>query len=431
MVEEIETRYQSNQIDIILLLKKMLSYKTLMVIFLLIGISASLVWGLVLYEPSYDMSASFSYVISTSSTLSSMYGVNYLTPENLVVMMNHRDTVTEYLQTNIIDESKITAERFLKPFNVQYDKGIISVNVRRINEQSVALYKDYVTYCINNFNKENQDKVIAQLESAKNSISEELRTVEEKVFSTDMVNASNYSYSITLKDRIKSIDIQIDEIKEGTVRGFCDYEAIKVSSRAKNMIIIVIVVLLVGAWGVFLICYIDTRIYYSEDITDIPLLEKKLLSCIPLYKDDRISEKEGIYIKSKLPDDVTSISVSEISDYSGAIEISNVLNKLSHEIRVEYSGCLYSDADIISDFSEYSINLIILRAGIDTVNQVRNIVRDCKIKCVDNYYLVLYGLEPSDKRVTLFEDKSHYIKYPILSPITLRQHYRKYYELKA
>lgn len=424
-----ETKSQTYEIDLILLIRKMLSYKSLMLICLLLGIAISLVWGLILYKPSYDISASYKYKVSNSYTLSNMYGVQYLSPEDLVVLLNHPDTVTEYLKETRNDE-KITEEKFLKPFSAKYDNGIISINVDSINEQAVALYKDYVSYCIKSFNKDNQDNVISQLNSAKSLITEELKEVEKKVFEADTVNASNYSHSITLNDMIKSIDIQIAEIEEGAVRVFSDYEITKVSSRAKNMVIIVLVALFLGVLADFILCLFDTRIYFSEDINNNPDFRKILLSCIPLYRDNRISEKEYINILSKLPDEVTSVSVSEISDHAGAIEIANGMNKLSSSIKVEYSGCLVSDADILSDFSKYSINLIVLRVGIDTINQARNISQDCKVKGVDNFFFVLYGLEPSDKMVTRFEEDSHYIKYPLFSFRTLKQHYRKYYELQ-
>lgn len=425
-----ETKSQTYEIDPILLIRKMLSYKSLMLICLLAGIVISLVWGLVLFKPSYDISSSYSYKVSNSSTLSYMYGVQYLSPEDLVVLLNHPDTVTEYLKETRSGE-KITEGQFLKPFSAKYDNGIISINVDSINEQAVALYKDYVSYCIKSFNKDNQDNVISQLNSAKSLITEELKEVEKKVFEADTANASNYSYSITLNDMIKSIDIQIAEIEEGAVRVFSDYEITKVSSRAKNMVIIVLVALFLGVLADFILCLLDTRIYFSEDINNNPNLRKTLFSCIPLYRDNRISEKEYINILSKLPDEVTSVSVSEISDHAGAIEITNGLKKASSAIKVEYSGCLVSDADILSGFSKHSINLIVLRVGIDTINQVRNIVWDCQLKGVSNFYFVLYGLDPSDKAVIRFEEDSHYINYPIFSLKTLRQHYRKFYELQA
>ena len=155
---------------------------------------------------------------------------------------------------------------------------------------------------------------------------------------------------------------------------------------------------------------------------------KKILSCIPLYGKEGISDKEYLSILSKLPDDISSISVSEISPCSGAEEISKGLKRISSKVNVKYTGSLIKDGDILKEAKEYDVNLVVLRAGIDTINQVRNIVRDYTIKGLDNYYFILYGLEPTDKAVTLFEDKSRYIKYPFYSFRTLRQHYTKYYK---
>lgn len=432
-VSETKNQYSgANQIttvNLLTLLRKMLSYKALLLVSALIGIIVSLVWGLVIYKTSYNMSASYAYKVSSDSTFTSLYGVQYITPNNLVAMMNHTDSGVEFLKGADLGELKITEELFLKPFNAKYDQGNLLITVKDITENEASIYKKYVDYCIDSFNKANRDDILSQLRTAKSVIEDELNEVRKNVFETDTVNASNYSYIITLNDRIKSIDTQIGEIENGAIRIVSDYDMIKVSSRTKNMILIVFVALVLGVFADFLFCFFDTHIYFSEDITDVPVLGKKLLSCIPLYRGDNISNKEFINIVSKLPDDISSISVSEISDHAGAKVISGGLQKVSQEIETEFAGGLVADADILSQFSKYSINLIVLRAGIDTINQVKNIVHDCRIKGVDNYFFILYGLQPSDKMITRFEDDSQYIKYPILSYRTLGQHFRKYYQL--
>ena len=426
-MEFADMQYSSDEIDLLLLIRKMLSYKALIGICLIVGIVSSLVWGLLLYKPSYDMAVSYTCKVSTNTSLSNMYGIRYLTPDDLVAMMNHTDTVAAFLNEAGYADLKINEEQFLNSFNVKYDKGIISVIVEGVIEKSAIIYKEYVEYCINSFNQTSRAEIIPQLKSAKSLITDELSEVKKKVFETETAYSSNFSYSITLSDRIKTIDTQIAEIEEGAIRIFSNFEMTKESSRAKTMIIITLAVLFLGAFVVFLICFFDNHIYFSEDITDIPPIGKRLMACIPLYKDNNISDKEYLNIMSKLPDGVSTVSVSEISDHTGAKKIANGLQRIAPAIKTEYTGSLVSDADILSDFSKYSINLIVLRCGIDTVNQVRNIIRDCRIKGVDNYLFVIYGLEPSDKMITRFEDDARYVKYSILSYRTLRQHYRRYY----
>ena len=420
---------QITPVNLLTLFRKMLSYKALLLVSALIGIIVSLVWGLVIYKPSYNMSASYTYKVSSDSDFTRLYGVQYITPDNLAVMMNHSDTGVEFLKGADLGELNITEELFLTPFNAKCDQDNLTITVKDITENEARIYKNYVDYCIDSFNKANRDDILLQLRTAKSVIEDELNEVRKNVFETDTGNASNYSYIITLNDRIKSIDTQIGEIENGAISIVSDYEMVKVSSRARNMVIIILAALFFGAFADYLICYSDTHIYFSEDITDVPVLGKTLLSCIPLYRGDNISNKEFINIVSKLPDDISSISVSEISDHAGAKVISGGLQKVSQDIKTEYAGGLVADADILSHFSKYSINLIVLRAGIDTINQVKNIVHDCRIKGVDNYLFILYGLQPSDKMVTRFEDDSQYIKYPILSYRTLGQHFRKYYQL--
>ena len=420
--------YRNDEIDLILLARKMLSYKTLMVAFLVIGIVASVIWGVFFYKASVDLSVSYEPKVFSDSTLSSKYGVKYVTPDELVSSIIHTNTAEAFLSEKGIDETEISPKGFLKPLTVEYDKGIISITLEKVEEDKVDLYKEYISYCIEAYNEEFRTNTASLLGKARENIAEELSTVENAKYADENLNASNYSYGITLKDRFKGIDNQLSDIKEGAIRVYSDYEEEKSSGRLKGTAIIILVALVIGAGIDFLLVFTDSHIYFSDDMTNIPSLGKKILSSIPLYGKEGISDKEYLSILSKLPDDISSISVSEISPFSGAEEISKGLEKISSKVNVKYSGSLIKDGDILKEAKDFDVNLVVLRAGIDTINQVRNIVRDYTIKGLDNYYFILYGLEPTDKAVTLFEDKSRYIKYPFYSFRTLREHYTKYYK---
>ena len=419
--------YRNDEIDLILLARKMLSYKTLMVAFLVLGIVASIIWGVFFYKASVDLSVSYVPKVFSDSTLSSKYGVKYVTPDELVSSIIHTNTAEAFLSEKGIEE-EISPKGFLKPITVKYDKGIISITLEKVGEDKVDLYKEYISYCMEAYNEEFRTNTSSLLEKARETITEELSTVENAKYADENLNASNYSYGITLKDRIKVIDNQLSDIKEGAIRVYSDYEEEKSSGRLKGTAIIILVALVIGAGIDVLLSLTDPHIYFSDDMTNIPSLGKKILSSIPLYGKEGISDKEYLSILSKLPDDISSISVSEISPFSGAEEISKGLERISSKVNVKCSGSLIKDGDILKEAKDFDVNLVVLRAGIDTINQVRNIVRDYTIKGLDNYYFILYGLEPTDKAVTLFEDKSRYIKYPFYSFRTLRQHYTKYYE---
>lgn len=424
--------------DLLLIARKMFSYKTLMTVFLVLGIVASVIWGAFFYKASVDLSVSYipkvftdtttSNSDSSSPSLSDMYGIKYIAPEELVSSIIHTNTAEAFLMGKGIDEDEISPKDFLKPLTVKYDKGIISITLEKIGEDKVDLYKEYISYCIDSYNQVFRTNTASLLEKARETITEELSSVENAKYNDENSNASNYSYGITLKDRIKVIDNQLSDIKEGAVRVYSDYEEEKASGRLKGSAIIILVALVIGAGIDFLLAFTDSRIYFSGDMSNIPSLRKKILSSIPLYGKDGISDKEYLSILSKLPDDISSISVSEISPFSGAKEISKGLERISSKVNVKYTGSLIKDGDILKEAKDFDMNLVVLRAGIDTINQVRNIVRDYTIKGLDNYYFILYGLEPTDKAVTLFEDKSRYIKYPFYSFRTLKQHYTKYYK---
>lgn len=425
----VDEDYRNDKIDWILFAKMMFSYKTLMVAFLVIGIVASVIWGVFFYKASVDLSVSYVPKVFSDSTLSSKYGVKYVTPNELVSSIIHTSTAEAFFNEKGIDEKEVSPKGFLGPLSAYYDKGIISIAIARIGEDKVDLYKEYISYCMEAYNEEFRTNTASLLEKARETITEELDTVDNNTkYDDENSNVSNYSYGITLKDRIKVIDNQLSDIKEGAVRVYSDYEEEKSSGRLKGTAIIILVALVIGAGIDVLLSLTDPHIYFSDDMTNIPSLGKKILSSIPLYGMEGISDKEYLSILSKLPDDISSISVSEISPFSGAEEISKGLERISSKVNVKYSGSLIKDGDILKEAKEFDVNLVVLRAGIDTINQVRNIVRDYTIKGLDNYYFILYGLEPTDKAVTLFEDKSRYIKYPFYSFRTLRQHYTKYYE---
>lgn len=417
---------QVSPINLFSLLKKMLSYKLLMFVSLFLGLIISLVWGVFIYQPTYDLSVSYSLSVTANSALSDNYGVKYLSLDNLVSMIRHSNMLSRFMAEEGINGSEIDVDIFLKPLSLKTDNNILMVSVGQIKEKDAPYYKAYISYCIDSFNEENRKSIEQQLQAAKSYILEELQVLQNNAFDNENMNSTNYSYIITLNDRIKAIDVQIADIENGVARLFSDYEETKVSSRIKPMIIIVLGVLFFGAFAVFIICINDPRIYFSDDINDIPLLRGKLLACIPLYKHDGISEKEFLSIASKLPDNVSSVSISEISAHVIGIAFIEGFKSISN-CNTNYVGSLIDDANVVSDFTKYDVNLIVVRAGIDTINQVRNIVRDCRIKGVDNYYFILYGLELSDKDITQFEDSARYIKYPFLSLRTWKQHYSKYY----
>ena len=301
--------YRNDEIDLILLARKMLSYKTLMVAFLVIGMVASVIWGVFFYKASVDLSVSYVPKVFSDSTLSSKYGVKYVTPEELVSSIIHTNTAEAFLSEKGIEE-EISPKGFLKPITVKYDKGIISITLEKVGEDKVDLYKEYISYCMEAYNEEFRTNTASLLEKAREAITEELSTVENTKYADENVNESNYSYGITLKDRIKVIDNQLSDIKEGAIRVYSDYEEEKSSGRLKGAAIIILVALVIGAGIDVLLSLTDPHIYFSDDMTNIPSLGKKILSSIPLYGKEGISDKEYLSILSKLPDDISSISVS-------------------------------------------------------------------------------------------------------------------------
>lgn len=411
------------------LLKRMLSHKALICLCLIFGIFFSILWGFLLYKPVYNLSVSYDFLITPNSILEDIYGVKYLLPDNFISMIKHTNTASEFLEKEGISDKELSVEQFFKHITVKNEGSTLFINIIEVKGNYLDIYKKYIIFCLTKFNSQCINTIVPLLESARAVIDEELQETELYNSMSESVNTANYQFRITLYDRIKTVDNQVHQIKNGTIDLFSDYEVTRVSSRAKNMIIIVFVSLFIGIAVDFLISICDTHIYFSEDFVNDPFLGKKLFACIPLYENNRIALNEYRSIISKLPEDVENVSISELSFNAGAFDIAKELQRISSTISINYSGCFFSEADILSGFEKNGINLIVLRAGIDTIEQVRNIARDCRIKKVDNYYFILYGLDISDRMVILFEEKSKYIRYPYWSLLTLRQHYKKYHKI--
>ena len=124
-----DAEYRNDEIDVILLARKMLSYKTLMAAFLVLGIVASIIWGVFFYKASVDLSVSYVPKVFSDSTLSSKYGVKYVTPDELVSSIVHTNTAEAFLSEKGIDETEISPKGFLKPLTVAYGNGIISITL--------------------------------------------------------------------------------------------------------------------------------------------------------------------------------------------------------------------------------------------------------------------------------------------------------------
>lgn len=424
-MEDIEAIYQIEEVNFISLVKKFFSQKLLILSFLIFGLIGGFIWAYLIYQPSYDLSVSYSCEISENSTLSDLYGVDYSFLEYMIDRFTNIENVRRYISENNPAENQIVPDSFVKKINSEKRNGLITLIINDVNAEKANTYKEYINYTINQLNQEIKSLIIPQLEFARTSIINELKSLQNTVFQSELVDSSHYLYMITLADRQKNVDIQIKTIDNGVVQCVSDFNLQKISSRAKGMIMIVLISCVIGFICVLCISLSDKHIYFSSDITDIPILSKRLLACIPLTAEIAYSQKDYVNIMSKLPNDLKKISISEVAENSGAMMFAEWMQKSPSIVDSAVLGRFSNDADIISAFDKYDVNIVFLRAGIDQLIQVKNIVRDCYIKGIDNYFFVLNGVDPTDKMVTLFVNKSNYIKYSYLSFYSLRQHFLK------
>ena len=202
----------------------------------------------------------------------------------------------------------------------------------------------------------------------------------------------------------------------------------KVSTRGKMMVIIVLVGIVIGAAIDFFMSFFDNHIYFSTDLKDVPYLDTHLLSCIPLYKNNEISEKEFEYILNKIKGKnrilVSSISAEDNSSIADNLKKAAEKNNIA--IETSFRPSFGKDPKLLSSLESTDIALIILKAGENTVEEAKNFARDCKLIDADNYFFIINGINVTDPMVTKFEDDSRYVHYNIFKFRTYREHYKKY-----
>ncbi|MDD5973663.1 MAG: hypothetical protein PUC01_08125, partial [Spirochaetales bacterium] len=193
----------------------------------------------------------------------------------------------------------------------------------------------------------------------------------------------------------------------------------------KTMVIICFAVLVIGAAIDFFMSFIDTHIYFSDDIDDNRSVSKHVLSYIPLYKNNELSKKEFEYILNKL-DDKKEIAVTAITSKKSIEIISKGLKANTKDKNIIALPSFTEDPNVLKSIKDNCVTLVILNAGENTVTEAKNFVNDCKLINAENYYFIINGINVSDKAVTKFEDNSKYIKYNIFTFRSYREHYKKY-----
>ena len=417
--------YNSDEINLITLIKKMVSHTKLILITVILALAASLFYGFVLYEPQYDLRASYEYKLTPNTTFASLYGIEYVTAEDVFDKMTHLDTVKQFISDKGLDSKKYNPETFLKDKEITLKDKIITVSFSKKSEKGIAIYKDYINYCVDQLNNSIKEKIGAEINNTTKEIEAEITQLNNQTFNNEDVNTANYNTINTLKDTVKQLNTQKNIVDNGAIKTFSEFKETKASARGKTMVIICFAVLVIGAAIDFFMSFIDTHIYFSDDIDDNRSVSKHVLSYIPLYKNNELSKKEFEYILNKL-DDKKEIAVTAITSKKSIEIISKGLKANTKDKNIIALPSFTEDPNVLKSIKDNCVTLVILNAGENTVTEAKNFVNDCKLINAENYYFIINGINVSDKAVTKFEDNSKYIKYNIFTFRSYREHYKKY-----
>ena len=419
---------EDEEIRLSSLIKKMMSHTKLMLFTVIIFVILSFVYGYVLYEPAYDASASYTYEIKENSTFSTLYGVKYKNINQLLKQMQHYDTINSFIEEKGLDPKKYVADKFLENTSISVNGNTISVYLSKMSEEGIELHKAYIEYAVNLINNQLREELIPTLTSTKALIEEDINELTGLSFKSEETSNTNYQKIISLKESVKSIDIQLEQLISDSIKLSSEYMQTKVSTRGKMMVIIVLVGIVIGAAIDFFMSFFDNHIYFSTDLKDVPYLDTHLLSCIPLYKNNEISEKEFEYILNKIKgkNRILVSSISAEDNPSIADNLKKAAEKNNINIETSFRPSFGKDPKLLSSLESTDIALIILKAGENTVEEAKNFARDCKLIDADNYFFIINGINVTDPMVTKFEDDSRYVHYNIFKFRTYREHYKKY-----
>ena len=417
--------YNSDEINLITLIKKMLSHTKLILITVILAIAVALFYGFVLYEPQYDLKASYEYKLIPNSSFSSLYGIEYVTAADVFDKMTHIDTIKQFLNDKGLDSKKYNPETFLKDKEITLKDNVITVSFSKKSEKGAELYKDYINYTVDLLNKNIKNKLSAEIDSTTKEIESEITQLNQQAFNNDDVNTANYNAINNLKNNIKQLNTQKNIIDNGVIKTYSEFKETKASARGKTMVIICFAVLVIGAAIDFFMSFVDNHIYFSDDIEENRGLSKHVLSYIPLYKDNKLSNKEFEYILNKL-DDKKEIAVTAITSKKSVETIANGLKANTKDKTIITLPTFTEDPNVLKGIKETCVTLVILNAGENSISEAKNFVNDCKLINAENYYFIINGINVSDKAVTKFEDNSKYIKYNIFTFRSYREHYKKY-----
>ena len=175
-----------------------------------------------------------------------------------------------------------------------------------------------------------------------------------------------------------------------------------------------IVYLVFGALGIVVsvvtalsIGFNDRHIYSSERLREIT--GPSLISSIPLYKKAvSIDPREYEYISEKLSlKKGDKLSVLSLSPKAGCKTIADGLSKES-EAETENLQVFKDNPKMLTTLKESSAALVVLRAGIDSVDNVEKIIGDFKTMGIENYFFVLNGVDKSDRNTIRYRSRSSY-----------------------
>lgn len=367
---------------------------------------------------------------SANSTISS-YGYDYYTGDSLNYAITARDNLTyalnnterpEKLMKAKLDDIKKNISSETVPGALSYYKYLVA------GTEYPEFYINLISTAIDNINQYAKELSENSYSLTKEQITRAIATERSNTY-TDSIDIRNQA------ERIRQLQnelLRLEVYKESTENPIIAVETYisEDTVGTSKLVIAIVAFILGGVVGViiaFSIDLTDKRIYNAKQLYRL-YSKDDVVANIALYKNGlKDSSKDIQYIAEKIKDKGNNILVTSISEKAGKTTIATGLGKnLPSDYHLIDGDRINNNPDMLSKAADSDCTIVVLKAGFDSSIDTNKALRDLLTVNAKNIYLVLNGIEYSDKELTLFEDKSEYQRH-----IWLLETWRNFYKKKS
>ena len=422
--QNIVQRNDEDEISIIELFQMVFNHFFMIVGIVLIFCIIGVVSAILFVPEKHNIEASIDIKSPIGTGTLSKYGIDFYSANNIMYSMFSRSS----LENAIPDGTEGEYNDIIKAISYENVKNTSSWTIKASEVKDTDLYISMINTIV--------EKQIDELEYYRKSAESGRVLIEERIaeFNNTLSSLEGDEQRRTVIDNIINarnelliVDNYIDSLSSAITWNERPAASAENVGTSKAMVCIVFFLVggVIGVVAAWIIDFSDKHIYNTEKLLPFCNGGGKLLSSVPLYKDqEKISASEFSYIKSKINPDYNNIVVTSISPKAGKTIIANGLKKES-DASIADEKPLSSNPEVFESIKNADYALIVLRAGIDTFTSLDKLITDLKLTGTD-YGFILNAVDISDKNTIRHASDDAYIKHRWLLDSWSKFYHRNY-----